>query len=169
MKKPFRVAVFESVADADRAIGALIEAGFAKDAISVICPQCAAPIRPGLHEEQPAGAHTGESAAVGGAIGAVLGGVTAAIGIAASGGTALLVAGPLLSGLYGAAAGAVGGGFVGAMMSRGFEREIADYYDQALEKNQVLVAVEADDERRLAQAEHVLSDVGAVPISLPAG
>jgi hypothetical protein len=161
--------VFNSVPEADRAIDALIAAGFAKEHISVICPECVAPPHAGVQEEERSGSHTPRAAATGGAIGAVLGGLTAAIGIAASGGTALFVAGPLLYGLYGAAAGAVGGGFVGAMLTRGAEPEIADFYDQALEKGQVLVAVEDDDEARLARAEKVLSDIGAHPIGLTRG
>lgn len=168
-KKPFCVAVFDTVPEADRAIDALLAAGFAKDHVSVICPQCEAPPHAGVREEERSGSHTPQAAAVGGTIGAVLGGLTAAIGIAATGGTALFVAGPLLYGLYGAAAGAVGGSFVGAMMTRGLEPEIADFYDQALVKGQVLVAVEDDDEARLARAEKVLADAGADPISLSAG
>ena len=169
MKKPFRVAVFDTVPEADRAIDALIAAGFAKEEISVICPHCVTEPHAGVNEEERSGSHTPRAIAAGGTIGAVLGGLTAAIGIAATGGTALFVAGPLLYGLYGAAAGAVGGSFVGAMMTRGLEPEIADFYDQALSKGQVLVAVEDHDEANLARAEKVLSATGAHPISLSAG
>jgi outer membrane lipoprotein SlyB len=164
VKTPVRVGVFDTVRLADRAVGTLIAAGFAQEQISVICPQCHGPIREGVRAEEPAGAHTPGAAAAGGAIGAVLGGLTGIAGLA-SGGAALLVAGPLL----GAAAGAVSGGFIGAMLTRGFEPEIADYYDQALQKGKVLVAVEDDDERRLAEAERVLAQAGAEPVSLPAG
>jgi hypothetical protein len=81
----------------------------------------------------------------------------------------LLVAGPLFAGLAG---GAVAGGLIGAMTTRGMEKEIADYYDQAVRKGKILVGVEyegADQEERLALAERLLCDAGAEPIALSAG
>ncbi len=166
MKKPVRVGVFSTFHEADRAIDGLIAEGFTESEISVICPQCESPVHTGVHEQEPAGAHTPEAAAAGGTLGALVGLLSAAVGITATGGAGLLVAGPLLGG---AAAGAVAGGFIGAMTTRGFEPEIADFYDQSLEKGKILVAVESHDDARLRVAERVISAAGAEPIQLPEG
>jgi hypothetical protein len=73
--------------------------------------------------------------------------------------------------LLGAAGGGVVGGFIGAMSTRGFEPEIADFYDQALRRGSILVSVESEHENdlRLVQAERILESAGAEPMSLPMG
>ncbi len=163
-----RVGVFERVKAADRAVAALIEAGFPPDSISVVCPTCSVDEFEGTHRVEPSGAHTRGAAATGGAIGAVLGGFSMALA-AATGGAGLLVAGPLL---LGAAGGGVAGGFIGAMTTRGLEPEIADFYDQALQSGQVLVAVESAGEGDVppaSEADRILTESGARSFELPPG
>jgi hypothetical protein len=164
MKKPIRIAVFDDIEGAERATSKLLEAGFGKEQISVIFPACFEPVDPGVSHLDPAGAHALPSALAGGTLGALLGGLTIVAGIVTTGGTALLAAGPLLL-----TSAAVGGGFVGAMLTRGLEPEIADYYDQALEKGKLLIALEDDEEERLHRAESILAAEGADPIGLTAG
>jgi hypothetical protein len=167
--KPVRVGVFDRIRDADRAVEMLSAAGFAPSAISVICPTCTKERWQEYERKDPAGSHAPAAAAGGGAIGALLGGLIGIAGAAATGGAALLVAGPLLTG---AAGGAVAGGLIGAMSTRGGEKEVADFYDQALQRGKILVGVEvADDEdqARLETAERVLLEAGAEPIPLPRG
>ncbi len=157
-----KIGIFENVADAERAVEDLIAAGFTRDRLSVVCPQCDGDEGEldEIEDVPRAGENTPAAAGAGGAIGAVLGGLTAAALAIGSGGVGLLIAGPLL---LGGAAGGVTGSFIGAMTTRGFEPEIADYYDQALQRGQVLVAVEAetDDERAtLGQAVPILQAAG---------
>ena len=57
-----------------------------------------------------------------------------------TGGLGLLVFGPMF--LSSACAGALVGGLVGAMTTRGIEKEIANYYDQAVVQGKILVAAE---------------------------
>ncbi len=163
-KKPVRVGVFRTLAGADAAVHGLLEAGFPKESISVICPTCT----PGSFEEyrkEPAGARAPGAAAVG-AIGGILGGLTAAVGIVASGGTGLLVVGPLLGGI---ATGGVIGSFIGAMTTRGLESETTNSYDQALQKGLILVAVESEDGEGREMAEKVLVEAGSIPLPLSRG
>jgi len=160
------VGVYENVPEADRAVWELVHAGIARERITVICPTCTHEKYEGLHQEQPSGSHTAAGAAAGGAIGALLGGLAAVIGITASGGMGLVVAGPLL---FSSGTGAVFGGFVGAMMTRGMEREVADFYDQALEKGKVLLAVEVGDEvtaDQVAIADRIFAETGAETLTL---
>lgn len=164
-----RAGIFESEPAADRAVVGLLEAGFPRERISVVST------RPVPHHAEhedvmsvaPSGAHTRSAVALGGSIGSVLGGVAALVGVAVSGGMGLFVLGPLLAG---AAAGGVGGGFVGAMMTRGFEPAIADFYDQALSRGQYLVAVEDGAAGPpLGSAEGVFERAGATPLPLRKG
>ena len=163
-----RVGVFNRLASADLAVAELLEAGIPADAISVICPTCAKDDFEPFKKVEPAGAHTPRAAATGSAIGGVLGGLVAAVGLVATGGTGLLIVGPLLGGM---ATGGVVGGFIGAMTTRGIETEIANFYDQALRKGSILVAVEAphDHDPLLVEAERVFADVGSEPLPLPKG
>ena len=167
--RPIRAGVFATMAAADRAVESLLGAGFPKDAISVVCSADAELDVEGVRRVDEAGAHTKEAAAAGGSVGAVLGGLVTAGGAVASGGTGLLLVGPLLGGFL---AGGVAGGFVGAMSTRGLEPEIADYYDQSIRDGKVLVAVDLaseEDEPSARTAERVLREAGADPVGLPEG
>jgi len=165
-KSRVHVGVYADVPRADRAVWELVHVGIPKERITVICPTCTHEKYEGLNQEQPSGSHAAAGATAGGAIGALLGGLAAVVGITASGGTGLLVAGPLL---FSSGTGALLGGFVGAMMTRGMEREVADFYDQALEKGKVLLAVEAGDDvttDQVAIADRIFSLTGAEMVTL---
>jgi hypothetical protein len=162
---PLRVGVFSEVADADRAVKRLLEAGFTKEQITVICSDETRQrhFRQFEHQE-PAGQHTPAAAAAGSAIGALVAGATAVVGTLATGGAALIFTGPLA-----AWAGGVVGGLVGAMMTRGVEHELADYYDQAVAEGKILVAVDEHGpaaEGHLSRAEQILAESGALPLAL---
>jgi hypothetical protein len=58
------------------------------------------------------------------------------------------------------------------MMSRGVEKEVANYYNQAVLEGKLLVAVEAEEagaNRYLVDAEKVFARFGAEPLALPEG
>jgi Heat induced stress protein YflT domain len=166
--RPVRVGVYSTVQQADRAVKDLLAAGFTTDQISVVCSD--------RHKEKLFGemAHpvhtarqTAGAIATGGAVGATLGGLALAATAIATGGASLLAAGTVLVG-----GGALAGSFTGAMMTRGFEKEIADYYDAEVRVGKILVAVEVEGEgnqARLAQAERILAAAGAEPIPLVEG
>ena len=165
LDQPIRVGVYSTITDADKAVDGLLKLGFTKDHITVICSEDwkAAHFREFRHED-PSGMHTPAAVAIGGAIGAVLGGMTAVVGTVATGGIGLLAGG-------GAAAwaGGIVGGLIGAMMTRGVEKELADYYDQAVVRGKILVAAEdrsPGGQQRLAAAERVLEEAGAEPVAM---
>lgn len=165
---PVRVGVFKTVAGADRAVRGLLSIGFAKEQLSVICSD--------EHKERHfrdipnpplPGSHVGEGIAVGSVVGAAVGGLALAASAFVTGGATLWMAGPMVM-----AAGALAGSFAGAMSTRGFEPEVANYYDQAVQRGDILVGVEAEGEDaalRLADAERVLAAAGAEPVALPEG
>ena len=80
-----------------------------------------------FEHQHPAGTYTPTATIAGGTIGALLGGLTVVASAIATGGLALWAAGPIT-----AWAGGVAGGLVGAMMTRGVEKELANFYQQAV-------------------------------------
>jgi hypothetical protein len=169
--RPVRVAIFGSVEDVTRAVQGLLGAGFKKEHVSVVCSDRAKEELFAEYEhEQPAGSTTPAAAGAGALIGgftAGAAGLVAVSGLVATGGVGLVVVGPLLAGT-----GAAFGSFVGAMVSRGFEHEVANYYDQALPRGMILVAAEIDahdDVALLERAERVFEESGAHPVALPHG
>ena len=126
---------------------------------------------PGHHTPQPDSGRrrflSGAITAIQGAIGATLGGVAAGAMGLAIGGVPLVVAGGI-----GLMAGAVWGGFIGAMTTRGIEKEAANFYDQAVQDGKLLVTVEDTGARgtaHLTEAEAILSAAGAEPLPLAEG
>ena len=167
--KPIRAAIFSDIRGADDAVHKLIGAGFTKDQVTVITSdETKERYFKDLHHQDPSGTHAPTAAATGGAIGATLGGLTAAVGIAATGGAALAVAGAFTA-MWGMA---VAGGLIGALMTRGFEKEVADFYDQAVSEGRILVAVEDHSSRSaemLQQAERIFQECGADSVPLSEG
>ncbi len=160
--------VFSNIEDATRAIHDLLGAGFTKEQITVICSDQTKELYfKEFEHQEPAGTFTPTAAVVGGTIGATIGGLSVIAAAVATGGAALWAAGPIT-----AWAGGVAGGLVGAMMTRGVEKELANYYQQAVVEGQILVAAEdegPDHEARLANAASILAAAGAKPLALPEG
>jgi len=164
-----RFGVFSTVAAADKAVANLQAAGFTHDEISVMTSDKGreAHFREFV-DEKPAGTHTPAAAATGSVLGAMVGGLAAIAGMVTTGGLAVLAVGGLA-----AWTGGVVGGLVGAMMTRGVEKEMADYYDQSLTAGKILVGVDLDGQNdaearsRLATAEQIIADAGAEPRAMP--
>ncbi|MEQ8764104.1 MAG: hypothetical protein RL885_09260 [Planctomycetota bacterium] len=161
---PLRAGVFSSPREADFAIEKLIESGIDADHISLVRKHPSSKEPFGVEEQSPAGEHTEVGAGAGGAVGGALGTLTA-IGIATATGAAILTTGPLLLG-----AGAVTGGLIGLMMTRGVEEEAADHFEHAVESDKILVVASSKDPETLAKAERCLMQAGSESITaLPKG
>jgi hypothetical protein len=160
------VGVFATVEDARRAVNGLLGSGFSRDKITVVCSDETKEryFREFEHQD-PAGTYTPTATIAGGTIGALLGGATVIVSAVATGSLALWAAGPIT-----AWAGGVAGGLVGAMMTRGVEKELANFYQQAVIEGQILVAAETSDTGPpLSEAARILADAGATPLTLPEG
>jgi hypothetical protein len=55
------------------------------------------------------------------------------------------------------------------MMTRGVEKELANFYQQAVIEGQILVAAESAEPTMLQKAGGVLAAAGAKPLELPEG
>ncbi|MGH8178912.1 MAG: hypothetical protein ACREV5_21850 [Steroidobacter sp.] len=103
----------------------------------------------------------------GGAIGALIGGLTA-VGTVASGGAGLLVAGPIVAALAAAGTGATAGGVLGGLVGATIPEHEVKHYEDALSKGSVLVGVtcEGDDSGELKDiAKRTLKNTGAIKVS----
>jgi hypothetical protein len=167
-KHPVRAGVFSTLPSADRAVAHLLAASFTAEEISVVCSNETkeAHFREFEHQE-PAGSKAGTGAVAGAGVGAALGGLTALAVGAATGVVPLIIAGGA-----GVALGTGAGTFLGPMLTRGGEKELANYYDQAVMGGKLVVAVEIhgpDAAERLARAEQIIADAGAEPVALDEG
>src|SRR5262245_66613243 len=165
---PTRVAIFDSVGQADRAVHRLLEAGFSKENLGILCSsQCQGRPLAALPAALPGKAPT-KAIATGGAVGATIGGLALAATSAVTGGAALLAAGVLVGGA------ALAGTFAGAMASLGYAKTTTDYCEQAVREGNVVVSASAYGEGSAAMldraegifAETEASSVLALPLKI---
>jgi hypothetical protein len=159
-------ALFDSRADAERAITELRRMGVRDDDLSVVLrhDEGGAPGAPPSGEVREVGSGAGKGAVVGAGVGALFGLASALI----PGVGPLITAGALatvLGSTGGAmAAGAVVGGttgaFAGGLARAGFTKEEAHYYGSAVERGEVLVAVDAADVTAEEQVRSELRQLG---------
>ena len=170
VQRPLRIGIFDTVTAADAAVTDLFAAGFDKAHITVICSEAAIQDHFKQFEHQdPAGTNTPGAALAGGACGASLAAIAAVAlaSFATMGGAALIATGGIA--LWG---GSVVGGLVGAMMSRGVEKELANFYDQAVTRGKILVAAEQDDpaqQQMLVRASEIFNKHGVESMPLAEG
>jgi hypothetical protein len=152
---------FDNRMNAENAIDQLVDGGFMRSDISLILSDQARDKMFVEHES------TGDKAAKGGLTGAVAGGAITALiaGLTAVGsivipGAGLLAAGPIVAILSGVGAGAAVGGLSGALLAAGFAEDEADLYEEEVKKGRVVVAVHAN-ESQAAVARSILRDSGA--------
>ena len=87
-----------------------------------------------------------EGVGVGGAIGAAVGGIVAALAAVGTSlvipGLGLVIAGPLAAGLAGAGVGSITGGLVGALVGWGIPEDKARIYEKGIKDGGIVLAVE---------------------------
>jgi len=157
-----RAGAFDTVAQADGAIRRLLAAGFSKDQLAVICP---ARLKEHFLPEAPfteaptAGA--ADTLALGGALGATLGGLALAATVVTGGVAGVMTAAVLVGG------GAIAGGFSNLIVTKGYEQEVDDSYKQAVARGLMVVGVEIEGEDGAAWlevAQHIFDEAGAVAL-----
>lgn len=91
------------------------------------------------------GSKASEGAGVGGATGAAIGGIVAAIAAVGTSlvipGLGLIVAGPLAAGLAGAGAGTIAGGLVGALIGWGIPEDKAKVFESGIKSGGIVLGV----------------------------
>ena len=141
------VGAFRDHADAQRAVGALEQAGFNADHIGVLRKG----EEDGVHEVRDHGKGAGTGVATGLVEGGVLG---AAAAFLLPGVGPVIGAGILGTIILGALSGGATGGIVGALTGVGVRKDEAEHYSREFEAGQVLVTVRAPG--REAEAHQII-------------
>lgn len=158
---PIRLAVVETAEQARHLVSELRQAGFAAEEISVVCSEeaCQREFSEFVHEH-PAGSEAGGVLKASGVAALGLGTAAVATGLVTTAGTAIVAVGTI-SGL------AIAGTLVALMITRGAEKELADFYDQSITHGKIVVAVETDDTGRQRQADEILGHERGRRAALP--
>lgn len=85
---------------------------------------------------------------VGGILGAIGAGLVGAGTLALTGGTGVLVAGPLAAALAGAGAGAGSGGLIGGLIGMGIDKNVAKQVEHDIENGSILISVQATNDQK---------------------
>jgi len=151
------VGVFETRAEADRAVNELRRAGFREDQIGVVARDEKGNV---TTTGDQGGSYAGEGAAAGAVAGAGIGGL---VGLGLMAGVIpaigpIIAAGTLGTILANAAGGAVIAGLAGALVGMGIPKEDAEYYEGELHSGRFLVTVH--DASRRDEAWQILHRSG---------
>lgn len=153
MAKKYVIGVYPTENEAISAINRLFEMGYENNDVSVIAKDPGGfdtlENRTDVDVDSPKaiGRTAGAGVATGGILGGI-GGLLLGLGTLAIPGIGPIVAaGPIAATLGGIAAGGTAGGILGALAGMGIEKSEAKNYQSALERGELLVVVEADDDR----------------------
>jgi uncharacterized membrane protein len=148
------VKTFDDAGEAERAVHALHEAGFARDDLGWIARSRSTRSR---HPLETANAAM-EGAAVGGALGGLAGLLIGFAALTVPGIGPIVVAGPLVSTLAGVGLGAAAGGIIDALMHIGVSREEAQEHAARLRSGGAIVTVTVDDDDEEDRAREILHE-----------
>lgn len=160
--------IYHTAEQAERAVDALIAAGYLSTAISVLFPDTR-----GTHDfahekatKAPEGTVAGATA--GGIVGGTLG-VLAGVGALAIPGIGpFIAAGPIMAGLAGLGVGGALGGLVGALVGMGIPEYEAKRYEGFVKNGGILLSVHCDTGVEVSRAKDLLSGTGATDIAATA-
>jgi hypothetical protein len=164
-KKTAVFGIYPTVAQAERAVDALVQGRFSNNDISVLMPdnQGSKDFAHEKHTKAPEGTTTG--AAAGGTIGGTLG-LLAGIGALAIPGVGpFIAAGPIMGALAGVGVGGAVGGLVGALVGAGIPEYEAKRYEGRIKEGGVLLSVHCDSSDEIARAKAILERTGAEDIA----
>ncbi len=155
--------VFDNKFVADKAMVGLMYAGFTKDNISLIMSEGTKNVFFSSTDEEAnqtaKGATTG--AVIGGALGALIAGLTAVGSLATAGGV-ILISGPIVAALSGAGVGGMAGGLAGALIRSGLAANEASHYEDEIKHGKAVVVVHAESEEQAKRARQALQSSGAM-------
>jgi hypothetical protein len=164
-KKTAVFGIYQTSAQAERAVDDLVVAGFPSADVSVLLQDYRG-TKDFAHQKDtkaPEGTATGVTA--GGVIGGTLG-ILAGIGALAIPGLGpFIAAGPIMGGLAGLGVGGAVGGLIGALVGMGIPEYEAKRYEGRLKNGGVLLSVHCDTSAEIDRAKEILKQTGAEDIS----
>ena len=164
-KKMAVFGIYATSNQAERAVDALMAAGFSSSDISVLLPDTQSSQAFAHRKDTKAPEGTAVGVTAGGAIGGVLG-VLAGIGALAIPGVGpLIAAGPIMAGLAGLGVGGAVGGLVGALMGMGIPEYEAKRYEGRVKGGGTLLSVHCDTADQISRAKNILKGTAAEDIA----
>ena len=144
--------LFDTESAAENAVSQIKTLGYGQNEISIVMKNRGEAAEFAEHTGSRTMEGIGTGAAIGGTVGAVLGGILAVGSIAIPGGP-LIAAGALASMLAGAGAGGIAGSVLGWLVGAGVPEDVAPFYERGLSQGGIVVAVAAHpgDESRVQQ------------------
>jgi len=137
--------LFNDRESAERAYTSAKNRGYTHDDVNVLMSDKTRDTWFADHKETELGSKAlegaGAGSAIGGTLGAIIGGIAAIGTNVVLPGLGLIVAGPLAAALAGAGAGGLTGGLVGALIGSGIPEERAKYYDEGIRKGGMVMGV----------------------------
>jgi hypothetical protein len=147
--------IFRSRSAAMLAVEDLVRHGYSQDDISLLMSETTRGSEFAVEEATKGPEGLAAGAAIGGAIGALVLGLTS-VGLIAAPGVALFAAGQWLAALAGFGAGALGGGILGGLIGLGIPEHEAELYRSELQKGGILLGLYCIDAERIKEAEALL-------------
>ncbi|TWT47885.1 hypothetical protein KOR42_40830 [Thalassoglobus neptunius] len=158
---PIRLTVCDNAQQVRHIISELQNEGFSHEEIGVVCSMdaCEREFKEFIHQH-PGEEKRNDALNKSGLAALGMGAAAVAAGLLTTAGTAVAILGVF----FGAA---LTGTFAALMVTRGAEKEVADYYDQAITSGKIIVAVETEDVERQKVADRILSHGGGEQTALP--
>jgi hypothetical protein len=157
--------IYTSAAQAENAVNALIDAGFASEDVSVLMPDQQGTREFAVRKETKAPEGVATGATTGGVLGGTLGVLVGLGSLAIPGLGPLIAAGPIVAGLAGLGAGGAVGGLIGALVGMGIPEYEAKRYEGRVKDGGILLSVHCETAGEILRAKEVLSDTGATDIA----
>lgn len=132
--------LFKKTQDVENALRMLEEQNYGEDEIALAMTDETRGKSFSIEKHSKAAKNAAEFGTIGGVGGAIFAALMS-VSATTSGGLSLVIAGPFLSALAGFGAGSLAGGFFGALIGAGIPEYEIDFYKDALESGNVLVAV----------------------------
>ena len=164
MSKKSVFCIVTSLAQAERIVDQLKEAGFSNNDISALFADKGT-TRDFAHEKNtkaPEGAVVGVG--TGGVVGGALGWIAGIGALAIPGVGPFIAAGPIMAALSGAAIGATVGGVAGGLIGMGIPEIEAKRYEGKLKEGNILISVHAENSKAISRAKDIFSAAGAEDI-----
>lgn len=155
--------LFDKSVDATTAIFNLENSGIRESDISIVANDSYSKDDFAIDEGTKASEGSIIGAASTGVLAAVVAGLTT-IGAVATGGTGLLVAGPLVAAFAAGGVGAAAGGVIGAIIGAFIPEHEVKYYEDAIEKGSILIGVKYTSHNK-DTIKDILDKAGAKNVS----
>ena len=155
------VGSFDGYPTARRVARELMDDGYMARDIGIMASNVSGDYRASDGDEKET--HTATCALTGGVIGGAAGLAASLMALTIPGLGPIVAAGPLISMVSGAGAGAVAGGLIGALTEAGVPEEHAHYYAETLRRGGAIVTVKVD-ESRADRAAQILRSNGAIDL-----